>query len=221
MAKKSSSGKKSSGKGSSKKSSGKSSSKKGSGKNSGKKGTGKGSGNRRVNKKKSAEELKKAEREERIIKGAVAFFIIAVLIAIIVRFAGPPSTDGGTTAKSTLYDIIGNELVIPVADVTTSAQFYSYETGGKDVVFFAVEGSDGQIHTAFDACDVCYQEKKGYYQDGSQMVCRNCGQRFSTNEIGTTNQGGGCWPGYMQRLVDGSNVKIQLSELDRGRGYFP
>jgi uncharacterized membrane protein len=212
MAKKSSSGKKSSGKGSSKKSSGK---------NSSKKGTGNSSGNRRMSKKKSNEELKKAEREEKIIKGAVAFFIIAVLIAIIVRFAGTPSSDGGTTDYSNPYEIIGNELVIPLADVTTSAQHYSYNSGGTDVKFFAVEGSDGQIHTAYDACDVCYQEKKGYYQDGSEMVCRNCGQRFTTNQIGTANQGGGCWPGYMQRIVDAINVKIPLSELDRGRGYFP
>lgn len=189
---------------------------------SGKKGSNKkGKRNNRMSKKKSAELLRKAEREEKIIKGAIAFFLIAVFIAIIVRFASTPSSDGGTTDFSNPYEIIGNELVIPLSDITTSARFYSYTSGGTEVKFFAVKGSDGQIHTAFDACDVCFREKKGYYQDKSQMVCRNCGQRFTTNQIGTSNQGGGCWPGFLQRTVDGSSVRIPLSELDRGRGYFP
>ena len=199
-----------------------SSGKKGSGKSSSKKGTGKGNRTSRMSKKKSAEELKKAEREEKIIKGAIAFFIIAVGIAIAVRFVGTPPSDGGETDPSTLYEIIGDELVIPVTDVTSSAEFYSYKTGGKDVVFFVVRGSDGDIHTAFDACDVCYEAKKGYYQDGNEMVCRNCGQRFTTNQIGTANTGTGCWPGNVIRTLDDTYVRIKLSELDRGRAkYFP
>jgi uncharacterized membrane protein len=176
-----------------------------------------------MNKKKSAKELKKAEREEKIIKGAVAFFIIAVLIAIAVRFVGSPSSpEGGTSDFSTPYEIVGNELVVPIADVTNSAQFYSYNSNGKDVKFFIVKGSDGDIHTAFDACDVCYDAKKGYYQDGNEMVCRNCGQRFTTNQIGSANTGTGCWPGNVIRNLDDTYVRIELSELDRGRAkYFP
>ncbi|UCE36010.1 MAG: DUF2318 domain-containing protein [Thermoplasmata archaeon] len=182
----------------------------------------KGSNNRkdRMSRKKSEEEFKKAETEKKVIKGAIAFFIIVVIIALAVRIASPPP--GGETDYSSPYEIIGNELVIPISDVSTSASFYSYDSNGKDVKFFVVRGSDGDIHTAFDACDVCFKEKKGYYQDGNKMVCRNCGQRFTTNEIGTANTGTGCWPGNIIRTVDNSYVRIKLSELDRGRAiYFP
>ena len=116
--------------------------------------------------------------------------------------------------------VIGDELIIPLADVSGSAKFFSYDSGGTNVKFFVVRGSDGNVHTAFDACDVCFQEKKGYYQDGNDMVCRNCGQRFTTNQIGTANQGSSCWPGYVDRTVDSDNVILKLENLNEGGWYF-
>ena len=174
----------------------------------------------RASKKMSKDELdklKKAETEKKIVMGMVGIFIVVIVIALAFRFTGPENTSD----YSNPYEIVGDELLISMSDISTSAKYYSYESGGKDVKFFAVEGSDGQVHTAFDACDVCYQEKKGYAQTGSKMECRNCGNQYSTNQIGTANQSGGCWPGYMQRTVSGENVRIELSELDRGRRYFP
>jgi uncharacterized membrane protein len=187
------------------------------------KGSGKKGANQkrnRADKKMSQEEFdktKRAEDEMKIIMGVIIAFVIIVVLALIFSISSPENTSD----YSTPYDIVGDELLIPVSDVSTSAQYYKYETGGKDVKFFSVLGSDGGIHTAFDACDVCYQEKKGYAQKGSKMECRNCGNQYSTNQIGTANQGGGCWPGYMQRTVSDGFVRIKLSELDTGRRYFP
>jgi uncharacterized membrane protein len=181
----------------------------------------KGSGQRnRMNKKKSKEELErieKADREKRFLMAMFGIFIVIVLIALAFRFSGPENTSD----YSNPYTVEGSELLIPLSDVSTSVKYYSYETKGEDVKFFVVEGSDGQVHTAFDACEVCWQEEKGYAQNGDKMQCRNCGNQYSTNQIGTANQGGGCWPGYMQRTVSDGYVRIKLSELDRGRSLFP
>lgn len=180
-----------------------------------------GSGKRNRSKKKMSKEefdrQKRVENEKKMVMAMIGIFIVVVIIALAFRFSGPENTNEYTSE----YEISGNELLIPLSDITTSANYYSYDSNGKDVKFFAVKGSDGQVHTAFDACDVCFQEKKGYVQNGNKMQCRNCGNQYSTNQIGTTNQGGGCWPGYMQRTVSDGYVKIELSDLDGGRHYFP
>lgn len=113
------------------------------------------------------------------------------------------------------------EIAIPLSDLGTTAKFYTYITDdGVTVKYFAVIGSDGQPHTAFDACEVCYDAKKGYYQDGEDMVCRNCGNRYLTNQMGTANKGGGCWPGYLESSVVGNEVIISFEELEAGKWFF-
>jgi uncharacterized membrane protein len=162
--------------------------------------------------------LDQAQKEKTIIMVAMGIFIVIVILALVLRFASPENDSD----YSGTYEIVGDNLVFPTSQVTTTAQYFKFDSGGKEVKFFAVKGSDGQIHTAFDACDVCYDAQKGYVQQGSQMMCRNCGNKYSTNAIGTSNKSGGCWPGYMERSIEGGNVVISLSELNRGKGrYFP
>ncbi|XXJ21313.1 Fe-S-containing protein [Desulfovibrio caledoniensis] len=114
----------------------------------------------------------------------------------------------------------GNGVVtIPVSDVADgNAHFYTYDAGGKDVKFFVMKSRDGIIRAAFDACDVCYGEKKGYSQDGDFMVCNNCGQRFHSSRINEVK--GGCNPSPLARAYDEQNVTIKTADLVAGVGYF-
>ncbi len=172
----------------------------------------------RMSRKKPAAELEATRRKEKIMKGALGMFLLVIFLTLLIY--GISRGPVNTTEYSSAYNIVGDEAQIALSSVTSSASFYNYNAGGVDVKFFVVEGSDGDVHTAFDACDVCYQEKKGYYQDGSNMVCRNCGQRFTTNQIGTANQGGGCWPSYLKRTINGGNVIIKTQNLEAGKSYF-
>lgn len=172
----------------------------------------------RMDRRKKQEELEAARRKNNLMKVALVVIIIVALAALtMVDLGNGPDKPSD---YSTPYEIVGDEVLIPQSDITNAAKFFKYNSGGTSVKFFAVIGSDGKVHTAFDACEVCFDAKKGYYQDGSQMVCRNCGQRFTTNQIGTANQGGGCWPSYLERTVEDGYVKIKISDLDSGRGYF-
>lgn len=84
-------------------------------------------------------------------------------------------------------------VTIPVADVSDGeAHYYTYEIPGKNINFFLLKSNDGVIRAAFDACDVCFREKKGYSQDGDFMVCNNCGMRFHSSRINEVK--GGCNP---------------------------
>ena len=109
---------------------------------------------------------------------------------------------------------------IPLSSISSKATFYSYDSNGVDISYFAVKGSNGDIHVAIDACDVCYNEKKGYEQSDEVMVCRNCGLTFPIEDIGDKNTVGGCWPSFIPITIEGDSVIIEKSDLDNKRYMF-
>jgi len=114
----------------------------------------------------------------------------------------------------------GNVVTIPTAKVSDGkAHFYKYEDGGKEIAFFVVKAADGSLKAAFDACDACYRDKKGYEQQGDKMNCKNCNQKFAINRLGP-NATGGCNPGYLPHQVNGSTMSIKTSDLKAGAKYF-
>jgi uncharacterized membrane protein len=115
---------------------------------------------------------------------------------------------------------VNGVVTIPVAKVSDgNAHYYRLADGDKELAFFIVKGSDGVIHTAFDACDVCYKEKKGYVQAGDQMQCKNCNQKFAVARIGATS-GGGCNPSHLPAKVDARNVSISVADIKAGARFF-
>lgn len=112
---------------------------------------------------------------------------------------------------------------IPLSDLSNTAQFYTWETTvnpSTTVQYFAVIGTDGDPHVAFDACDVCFAAKLGYSQVDQNMKCNNCGNEYPINGIGTENTGTGCWPGHLPITVTETHVVIQADDLNAGAWYF-
>ena len=99
------------------------------------------------------------------------------------------------------------------------AQFFTYKTeGGVTVRYFILRSSDGVIRAAFDACDVCWRENKGYVQQGDVMVCKNCGRKFPSARVNEVQ--GGCNPAPLARKTENGNVIIQVADLIKGKPYF-
>ena len=98
------------------------------------------------------------------------------------------------------------------------AHYYTYMHEGQPIEFFVLKSKDGVVRAAFNACDVCFPAKKGYTQDGDEMVCNNCGRRFPANQINEVQ--GGCNPSPLNRVVEGDSLIIQVDELVGGLGYF-
>lgn len=98
------------------------------------------------------------------------------------------------------------------------ARFYRFEGRSGPIDFFAVRSQDGVIRAAFDTCDVCYRERKGYRQEGNDMVCNNCDQHFRTDLVNVVK--GGCNPAPLQRQQVGETVVIAVNDIERGAGYF-
>lgn len=99
------------------------------------------------------------------------------------------------------------------------AKFYRYVTGeGREIRFFVLRSSDGVVRAAFDACDVCYRERKGYHQSGDDMVCNNCGRAFRSVDVNVIT--GGCNPGPLPRTLVADQIVITPAALESGASYF-
>jgi len=114
-----------------------------------------------------------------------------------------------------------DSITIPLSEITETAKFYEYDSSGTKIRFFAIKAKDGSIKTAFDACDVCFGSKKGYRQEGNNMICNNCGNKYPISGLGTKNLGGGgCWPGYLPSKIQGESLIIENSKLEEGKYGF-
>jgi len=147
-----------------------------------------------------------------------------ILFSLILSVAALLATAGAAHAlfgfgKYATAEAVDGVVSIPVSDVSDgNAHYYAFEKDGFEVKFFLLKSSDGVIRAAFDACDVCFREKKGYTQDGDFMVCNNCGQRFHSSRINEVQ--GGCNPSPLTRTDDGTTVTLAVRDIMAGRGYF-
>jgi uncharacterized membrane protein len=109
---------------------------------------------------------------------------------------------------------------IPLAELEGGkAKYFDYKTAdNKNLRFFAMKSSDGVYRAALDACDVCWEAKKGYVQDGDDMVCRKCGRHFHSAKINEVT--GGCNPVPLTRTVADGHLVIAASDLEAGKSYF-
>jgi uncharacterized membrane protein len=99
------------------------------------------------------------------------------------------------------------------------AHHFTYKTDdGVTIRYFIMKSSDGVIRAAFDACDVCWPENKGYTQQGDFMVCNNCGRRFPSVRINEVH--GGCNPAPLKRKLEQGTVIIQMADILQGKRYF-
>lgn len=144
--------------------------------------------------------------------------LLAVILISIVGFAAIIILGGNNNPNSPNNQILtpqqdGDELVLSIPSLSNEAKFYIYNSDSVNIYFFAVIGSDDEVHVAFDTCDVCYSAKKGYQQDNIVMTCNNCGNQFLIDGIGTENLQGGCWPSYLPVTVANGEVHIKISDV--------
>jgi uncharacterized membrane protein len=89
--------------------------------------------------------------------------------------------------------VADRDLVIRTAEVTENAVFYPVDIEGVRMEVLAVKAPDGTIRTAFNTCQVCYASGRGFYkQQGTVLICQNCGNRFRMSQVGIRS--GGCNP---------------------------
>lgn len=116
----------------------------------------------------------------------------------------------------------GESLVIPTADITTDAYFYPIEVDGTNMEVIAVKDSAGNIRTAFNTCQICYGSGRGYYvQSGNFLVCQNCGNRFSMDQVEIESGGCNPWPIFdKNKTVSADEISISYDFLAESERIF-
>lgn len=114
---------------------------------------------------------------------------------------------------------VKQQLSIPISTFNDGKahHFRVKSANGTMVTFFALKSKDGVIRAAIDACDVCYRAGKGYVQEGDNMVCQNCGQKFASNKINIIR--GGCNPAPLNRQIVGNNLVILMDDINTNSWY--
>ncbi len=142
-------------------------------------------------------------------------FALVASLAVLLLVAAAGCSSGGAVGVT---ERDGN-IYIPTASVSDGKahHFKVRADDGTLVTFFVLKSSDGVLRAAMDACDVCYQAGKGYVQDGDEMVCINCGQRFASVRINEVK--GGCNPAPLNRRVEGENLVIAMAEINANSWY--
>jgi hypothetical protein len=183
----------------------------------------KGSAKKQPNKKNGYEKL--------IIIG-----IVVVGIFVIGNFLLGGKNNGSSNVSTNANSSSGSKSEAPKAnpenivagieikkeEITEKAKFYPYEADGIKMEVLALKAKDGSVRVAFNTCQVCYSSGKGYYvQEGAELVCQNCGNRFAANKVGITK--GGCNPVPISddsKADDGKTIKIDKTYLNKNKAYF-
>ena len=144
------------------------------------------------------------------ISAALAFAL--VVLVLTADFIYATASAAPPDAKVLLPD--NGRLSIPLSEVNdANLHFYSVDADGTAVRFLVIRKPGGGYGTALDACLIC--GPKGYFQDGSNVICRNCAAAIYIPTIGDV---GGCNPVGFPSRVEGSNLVIDLSALAQALG---
>jgi uncharacterized membrane protein len=145
---------------------------------------------------------------------------LGLTAAVLMLASGLVSAQTGqNVVKPPVAD---QDLVIRIADVTENAVFYPVDIEGRRLEVLAVKAPDGTIRTAFNTCQVCYASGRGFYkQQGTVLVCQNCGNRFRMSQVGVRS--GGCNPVPIfaaQKTVTDTTITISQDFLKEAKAIF-
>lgn len=167
---------------------------------------------------------KKAKKKTGLI-GVRCLAAVVLILGIIFVSAGcaNPESQAVQDAKPSGAAIAsGDGIVIDKSEITEQASFYPYNAGGIEMEVLAVKAPDGTIRTALNTCQVCYDSGAGYYvQEGDELVCQNCGNRFNISKI--EKQKNGCNPVPITseyKTEDDNTITIPAEFLDAAKVLF-
>lgn len=128
------------------------------------------------------------------------------------------TTDEFLGDKGISIEALGSTIYIDESNVSDgnmhSFNYYS-DKQEKNIYFFVVKASDGTYRVAANACEVCFDAKRGFKQVGDLIQCVNCRTTYTKEQIAT--QKGGCNPGPIAKnaQVEDGRMAINVSDIEK------
>ncbi|ROR26400.1 putative membrane protein DUF2318 [Mobilisporobacter senegalensis] len=177
------------------------------------------------------EKKSRNKKNNNLMYAAMGIALIAVLVNFLPdknKKPDPKSVVSDNSIQNPVDNVVkvtlnedGN-MAIPLSDITEDATFYSYDNDGLNMEVIAIKASDGSIRTAFNTCQVCFGSGLAYYeQEGDKLVCQNCGNQFTADEVELIK--GGCNPVPINedvKDITDSEILISKAFLDENKVIF-
>lgn len=167
---------------------------------------------------------KKAVAKKKDNNGKAVLAVLLLIVAgTVMFFAAKPGSkpaDGASAVQPSGGS--SGDLVINKSEVTETAKFYPVKADGISMEIMAVKAEDGTVRTAFNTCQVCFDSGRGYYkQEGTTLVCQNCGNVFSINDIEKVKNGCNPVPIVAEnKTEDNDKITISQDTIASGKDLF-
>jgi len=154
------------------------------------------------------------EQRARFWKLSGAGVSLLIMVLICSQFIYSLTAHAMTPPEN--VSIVNGEVQIPAAELTDhKLHRYALAVGGREVRIIAILDASDTVRAALDACAICGSQ--GYYQDGKNVICRNCAAAVYVPTIGLA---GGCNPIHIDYQVEGDTLRIPASAIDGAAKYF-
>jgi FTR1 family protein len=154
------------------------------------------------------------QQHERFWKISGAGASLLVIVLICSQFIYSRTAHAMTPPER--VPLLNGEVQIPTAQLTDhKLHRYSVAVGGTEVRIIAILDASDTVRAALDACAICGSQ--GYYQEGKNVICRNCAAAVYVPTIGLA---GGCNPIHIDYRVEGDAIRVAESALTDAAKYF-
>ena len=170
---------------------------------------------------KKAAVLDQPKRGNKPLARVIILMAVGSAVAIGYSLTGGQKPDKPAEIRNTTVSAAADSNLVSYPTATFEdgkAHYFEYRGDELTIRYFVLKSSDGVLRAAFDACDVCWPEGKGYVQQGDDMVCRNCGRRFASVLVNEVQ--GGCNPAPLARSIQNGQLVIRTDDILRGQSYF-
>ena len=111
------------------------------------------------------------------------------------------------------------QISVEKSQLTKDASFINYKTGDITVQLIAVIADDNSFRVSFNTCQSCNPAPKAYFvQQGKKLVCQNCGNQFTMNDVGSPSYG--CNPARIPFTQTDSEIIISTEILEQSALAF-
>ena len=154
------------------------------------------------------------QRRERFWKIAATAVATLVIVAISTEFIYSKASQSITPAEP--LSIAEAEVRVPVSQLADhKLHRFTVKVGGTNLRFIAMLDASDTVRAGLDACSICGSQ--GYYQDGTNVICRHCSAAIYVPTIGMA---GGCNPIHIDYRLEGETLIISESALQESAKYF-